>query len=158
MVTALVSYNNSILSRFIRAASGEPASHFSICLDQKLVFHSNLFGARPVFRKSFEKSNTVFKEITIPATPEQEEAIYLNCLSIDGSTYDFGALLYFCTIGAIEFAKTKSPPKRNLWSDDRFILCTEVAKTLQPVVSLDLDLSITTPWRLIQMIEKEVTK
>lgn len=157
MVSVLVSYNNSILSHFIRSASKEPASHFAICFDQRLVFHSNLFGAHPTFRSTFEKSNTVFKEILIPnTTAEQEEAIYMNCLQFDGKPYDYMALLYLCTVGYAESVFLNKVPKNNPFNHDKYYLCTEVAKCLDPVVKLDMDLSITTPWKLINMIQEKV--
>jgi hypothetical protein len=156
MITAFVSKNHLPLSWLIRKMSGEPASHFGICFDDRLVFHSTFSGAHPSFKKTFLKKNSIVWEIKIPATYEQEEEIFQKCLEFDGARYDFMALIYdgLSMLNKILFHVRE--PKKNEWNQKNEYLCCEVAETLSPVLPIEWDVSADTPWGVINKINLAV--
>lgn len=158
MITVIGSYNSSLLSKFIRFASKDPVSHFAICFDDKLIFHATVSGAKPVFRSTFLKDNTIHTEIKLPnLTLEKEEMVWQLCTQFDGRPYDVAALLYFFIYGATHIFDENPFPKHNPWNHKDMYICNEIAYTLNPVMNLELDLSTKTPWQVLNKIRETLS-
>jgi len=148
--------NSSLISKFIRWISGEPASHFAVVFDSKLVFHSNLAGVGLAWFPTFTQSQTIVATIKLDLELETEESFYHGILNAySGKAYDFGALIYFLIKGLQWKFASKPLPTQNMWADSDAYLCTEIAKCL-PLstinVKLPEHLDMVTPWQLYQII------
>ncbi len=152
--------SSSILSKAIRWATDQPASHFAIVFDERFVFHSNLLGAHPEFYTTFRKKNDLVDEQVFNLTLEQEESVYQAIVqNFDGKQYDFGALL-FAGLARLSNKLFKTPlPKKNKWSDANKLLCTEIFLILSVAgieidFDYDQDFSMVTAYDLMVAIKR----
>jgi hypothetical protein len=157
MISILGTYNNYPLSQAIRFATKEPVSHFAICFDQRLIFHTNPMGSHPMWRATFDKKNTTYCEYLLPSTPLQEEQIYLNIVNrFDSKPYDVMALAYLFMVAYPKLTLTGQLPKSNPWNEKDMYICTEIAYCLEPIYPdiKYLDISVLTPMQVINAILK----
>lgn len=120
-----------ILSRLIRWGYKEDCSHFAICFDDFLVFHSNLVGVHMTTLDEFQQSATVVHEIDIPLTLESEEKIYKDIIPrFNKKKYDFGAFLYLAYRLVLLRLFGKPLPVSNPWGDKDKFICTEMVTVL----------------------------
>lgn len=116
--------SNKALSKLIRWTFSEPVSHCGVLFDNKLVFHSALFGIDVQGIYAFERSNRIVNVVEIPLDLNLEETIYQRLLEhYEGKSYDFRAFAYFAwrcflfRLFGIDF-----PPK-NAWQRPEDFLC-----------------------------------
>lgn len=149
------------LSKLIMWGLDEPVSHFAIALDDKIVFHSDLTGLHIVWKNTFDKTRkTIFEyDLTLPL--EQEEAIYQNILNqYDGSSYDFGAFIYFGWRALLRKVFKKEMPQKNPWGNKNHFLCDEIIQLL-PVefIGQELkkaDLAMKSPYQTWIMLQNHL--
>ena len=158
MITAIAALGHSPVSWLIQHGTQQPASHFALCFDDRLVFHSDLLGTHPVFRASFLKTHDIVKEVQIDANKETEDQVWNACYSFDGREYDYPAFAYFLAYGLTHLWAKQRLPTQNPWAENGSFLCTEVAKALRPCfpnvpAPYWYKLSAKTPWDLITDIQ-----
>lgn len=135
------------LSKAIRWIFNEPCSHFAIVFDDHFVFHSNLTGAHPTFFSWFLRDNDIVHEMIFETPLIVEDVIWdeiVKCFN-KPRRYDWGAFIYFSICGLAYKILGCDMPKRNLWADSDSYLCVELAKLLDPILSVPDNLDITTP-------------
>lgn len=150
MIQIVFSKNNSCLSKVIRWLSNEPVSHVAIIFDQKIAFHSNLYGTHPNWFCSFLKKNEIVYAITLNMTLEQEEEIYLKIPQYDGKWYDFGALFYMLYRGILHKLFNTPIPQTNIFGKEDQFLCVELAQILDPHLE---KLDVITPYQLYLILK-----
>lgn len=143
------------LSALIMWAFNEPVSHTAFVFDDKWLFQSNLLGMNVHWLRTWQKTSTVVDCITYDLTIEQEEEIFQSLLDqYSDEEYDFCAFAYF---GWRAFLlKFFGVPMPKTGRNGKGYLCTEVAGLLpQWLTKLpkDVDLSITTPWQLRDILK-----
>jgi hypothetical protein len=157
-LSVITTKNSSPLSWLIRYTTKEEASHFAIVFDNRLVFHSNLYGAHPIFKSKLTKSSQIVEELEIKTTLEKEEEVFqLIENKFDGKEYDYLSLIFWF-IQAIPYLLANKPlhkiPK-NLWNSEDQYVCTEVAYALTPIFPnlKDTDLSTLTPQSILKLLK-----
>lgn len=154
----LFTKNNMPLSWLIRWGLDEPVSHVSFVFDEKLVFHSQLFGVHLAWFDTFKKSQTIVYELDISGSLEYEESVYLSLLGqVDGRPYDYKAFCYFMWRGLLKKVFGIPMPKTSIHNDKRAFLCTELAFVILKLLKLDekeIDLSVTSPFQLFQIARR----
>jgi hypothetical protein len=126
-----------------------------------LAFHSNLYGAHPIFKSKLIKHATIIEELHIPATLDQEEAVFVLIENkFDGKPYDYLGLLFWF-IKAIPNLIKGQPVhniKENPWNSENQYMCTEIANALSPIITNvgQFDLSTLTPTALMQYLKEYV--
>ena len=152
MIQVIFTRSSSFLSKIIRFLSKEPVSHVAIVFDNKIVFHSNLYGTHPDWYSTFIRDNEIIFILDYKYTLEQEEEIYLKIRQYDSRWYDFGGLFYFLWRGILYRLFNVPIPKDNLFGKKDQFLCTELAKIIDPTLE---NLDMITPYRVyIQLKEK----
>lgn len=143
-------------SRLIRYFTGEYVSHFAIVMDERIVFHSNFYGAHLDWYSKFLKHAEVIFQINLTLTLELEEALYLEMVEkFDGEPYDWGALL-FLWYSLIRLKLFGIPiPRKNPLSSDRANICVELAECLE-VIGIELPpLDTVLPERLYYLVKEQ---
>ena len=149
------------LSKLIMWGLDEPVSHFAIALDDKIVFHSDLTGLHIVWKNTFDKTRKTIFEYDLALPLEQEEAIYQSILNqYDGSSYDFGAFIYFGWRALLRKAFKKEMPQNNPWGNKNHFLCDEIIQLL-PVefIGQELkkaDLAMKSPYQTWIMLQNHL--
>lgn len=157
MITLVWTKSKAPLSKLIRWGLREPVSHFAVCLDHRIVFHSNLIGTHLKWRQSFEKHSEIVDCITIPMSFDQEEYIYQQLILLDERPYDFKAFAFF-TISALKSRLTREPlPRSNPWASGKGLLCTEVALALKDIIPMPENLDIISPYQLYLHIKRLIS-
>lgn len=150
--------NKMPLSWLIRWGLDEPVSHFAIVFDDRLVFHSNLFGVHLQWFDTFKKSQQIVFSINLNLPLETEENVYLDVIGRqDSKPYDFRAFMYFMWCGFLRKFFNKEMPKVSSMNDNNAYLCTELAFAILNLLKLeekDLDLSITSPFQLYLLCKR----
>jgi hypothetical protein len=155
MTTLLWTRSSSPLSKLIRWGTHEPVSHFAICLDDRIVFHSNLVGTHLKWKKTLLRHCEIALSIPMTFTFDQEEYLYQQLIQLDERPYDFMALLYFFWCGLKHRLLHIPFPTYNSWASRRGLLCTEVSGALRELVNLPANLDMVTPFHLYLYIKKE---
>lgn len=145
---------NKFVSRAIRWMFNEPASHFAIEFDGKLVIHSSFLGASIDWLQWFVNDRTIVSAL-VPVEPMlliEEEAYYQRMLMKRPKRpgYDFKAFMYFTYCGLMYKFFKKPLPNKNPYNDNEYFLCTEEARLFELVDPDKIDTAITTPWMLRQ--------
>lgn len=135
----LFTRNNMVLSRMIRAITGEDCSHCAI-EDGTIVIHSNLWGPHVEDRSSFLDHSEIVHAVPVSSDPDK-------VLRLLGQSrwfgYDWGALFYLGLRCLFPWL-----PKANLWQMSGMYLCTEwVTEYLD-----DNENSSTTPHQLYERL------
>lgn len=150
--------NKMPLSWLIRWGLDEPVSHFAIVFDDRLVFHSNLFGVHLEWFNTFKKHQEIVFQINVSLPLEKEERVYLDILGQhDSKPYDYLAFIYFMWCGFLRKFFNKEMPKRSQLNNTGAYLCTELAFVILNLLKLeekDLDLSITSPFQLYLLCKR----
>lgn len=139
------------LSWFVRWGLEEDVSHVAIVFDNKIVFHSNLYGLHIEWYNTFKKHNEVVYEIEYDLPLEQEEAMYQAVIDAnDGKSYDYKAFMYFVWCGFKRKFFNTPLPATNKWDRENSLLCVEVLALLPRDILSDLnklpkDLSMMSP-------------
>jgi len=151
MITLLWTKSNLPLSRVIRWATNDDCSHFAICFDKRVVFHSNFYGVHIDWFDKFASHCDIVHKIQLPTyTLEQEELVYQKAISITGQQYDYLGLLYFGWRMFLLKTFGKPLPLKNKWGSASLELCIEAFTVLSPVMATPENLSMLTPDQLFQ--------
>lgn len=157
MIKFVAIKNNLPLSVLIRKGLGEPASHFAVVFDDKLVVHSNLYGVSLDYYPTWVKKNTIVDQVEKKdLTLEQEEEIFQSVMSeCDEYGYDYPAFVYF-GISVVNHRLFGQPmPTHNKWGSKKRLLCTGLYARLPAWLvgpQWESQLEMTTPTKLILMI------
>lgn len=158
MTTLLFTKSHLPLSKIIRWGLNIPCSHFAICFDNKIVFHSNLLGAHLQWARKFADACTIVYKIEMDYTKSEEDEIYNKIITkFDARGYDFGAFIYFVGSAILHKFFGQPMPRHNLFNVDDAFLCTELATCL-PIRSfktLDADFSMMDPYQLYNLIKDD---
>lgn len=146
MISIVWTKSDLPISRLIRFLARESVSHMAIVIDNKIVFHSNFYGAHLKWLTSFLKRSEVVYELSLDLTFDEEERIYQRLIhQFDEQPYDWGAIAYWFYAMLRHRITGWALPKSNPWGSDRGFLCVELAECLD-VLGLDLsDLDMVTP-------------
>lgn len=147
------------LSKLIMWGLNEPVSHFAICFDDKIVFHSDLTGMHISWKASFDKTHETIYSITLDLPLEQEEAIYQSVITeYDGAGYDYGAFAYFCWRAALYKFFNTPLPDTNPWGSATRFLCDEEIQVLPTEIVGEeikkMDLGIRSPFMVLNLLLK----
>lgn len=114
--------SNLIMSRVIRAVTGEKASHCVLIIDDLWVVHSNFYGVHAEYIGDFLDVNELVDRVSYPASPER----VMDTLSkYKRSGYDYGAMIYLGLALAARRLFPRFVPKQNLWQTTGMFMCTE---------------------------------
>jgi hypothetical protein len=141
----------------IRHLSRETVSHFAIVFDNRILFHSNFYGAHLEWLDNFIKHSEIVYRIDLELPLEAEELIYQECIKrFDGEPYDWGALAYwlYAMVGYRYFGKPL--PTRNLWGSGRANLCLELAQCLTTLGVVLPDLDMVLPEHLYFILKERL--
>jgi hypothetical protein len=133
MIELMFTTSDFAFSRLARWATDSDCSHFAICFDRRVVFHSNFSGPHIEPIETFVKKNHVIHKLeftTIP-TLAQEDALWSNLININyGKSYDFGAML-FLGLNLIGHKLINIDiSNKNLWKTKEGFICTELLESL----------------------------
>lgn len=158
MIRLVWTKNNLVLSKLIRWAFAEPVSHFAMCFDDRLVFHSSLTGAEPVWARRFLATHDIVFTLMLRVPPEIEDKIYdrIYAQFWRSRPYDWGAFFYFFVTGLAHKVFGRPMPTRNLWGDRDSYLCIEIAEVLRPAIDLPDELDMLTPMALYKLIQAQL--
>lgn len=150
---------NLPLSKLIMWGLDEPVSHFAICFDDTIVFHSDLTGMHISWKATFDKTHATVYSVDIELPLEQEEAIYKSIITqYDGSGYDYGAFAYFCWRAALYKFFKKPLPNTNPWGSTHRFLCDEEIQILPAEIVGEeikkMDLAMRSPYMVLKLILK----
>ena len=154
MITLLWTKSKAPLSKVIRWTFNEPVSHFAICFDHRIVFHSNLLGAQIKWMPEFFQHAEPIFELHFNPPQEIEDKIYDNIYAKFSKPrfYDFGAFAFFAQAG-LRHKLFKAPmPSRNLWGRREAFLCTEMSGVLSPMIDVPNNADILTPYELYEQL------
>jgi len=116
--------SDRILSKLIRWTFQEDVSHCGILFDEKLVFHSSLFGVEIQGIYAFQKISRIMHIIDIPLPLNAEEAIYQRLLEkYEGESYDYRAFAYFVWCAFLYRIFGWPFPDKNVWQRPEDFLC-----------------------------------
>lgn len=133
--TLLFTRNNTVVSRLIRAITGEKVSHVAIDLGDFIV-HASFPIITTVSKKDFYKKYEVLYNI--------EEELVVNPVEYIGRFYDFSALFFAGVLYLLRKLTGKRLYKTNLFNITGLFMCTELAQ-----VSLGEEIdSLETPYQL----------
>jgi len=145
---------SSILSKFICWVFQDPVSHVALVFDDRLVFHSNLLGPHPDWLESLKETSELVYELDYPLSLEQEEQVYQEIIKMRKNSYDFKAALYFAYRGLLYRLLNVPIPPTNPADSTYGLLCVEVLKACKSFITLNRDLSITTPMQVYKELSK----
>lgn len=119
----------SILSKAIRAATGEPVSHVALMFG-RIVIHANLLGVHIEWAKNFLKhSEIVYALHRDPPEVFQEtrdnDRLDKMLAQYEFTMYDFGALLFLGLNYLLHKTIRVPMAKSNLWQSKQTLMCTE---------------------------------
>jgi hypothetical protein len=155
MITLVWAKSSKPLSKAIRWATGEDCSHFAICLDRRIIFHSDLRGVHIAWFEDFSKTHDVVHSYQIPnLSLEQEESVYQAMIARTGRMYDFLGLLYFGYRLVLLRFLGKPLPSVNKWGSAHLDMCIEEASVLDPIIPALPNISMTTPHNMYLYFEK----
>lgn len=151
MISLVWTKNSLPLSMVIRYLTGESVSHFAIVLDNRIVFHSTLPGAKLQWLSGFMSTHgsEIVYRMDLNLELAQEELVYRELITNFGDEpYDYGALA-FALISLIKYRYLKLPlPAKNLWGSKKAHWCLELAKCLE-VLGVKLpELDVISPEKL----------
>lgn len=153
----LFTHSKLPLSKFIMWGLNEPVSHVAIEFEGVngmggLVFHSNLLGAHVEFKESFYDNCVVVKSLKLNLLGYDEWVIYKTIVTnYRHKEYDFKAFFYFCWRGFLHrFFKIPFPEKNKFESSG--LLCTEVLDCLRQYVEIPENLSMKSPFFLMNVL------
>lgn len=133
MIELLFTTSDYKFSKLARWALDSDCSHFAICFDRRVVFHSNFSGPHIEPIEIFNKKNHIIHKLeftTIP-TLAQEDTLWSNLININyGKSYDFGAMLF---LGLNLIGKkliNLELSQNNLWKTKEGFICTELLESL----------------------------
>ena len=133
MIELLFTTSDYKFSKLARWATSSDCTHFAICFDRRVVFHSNFSGAHIEPIEAFNRMNHVIHKIEFNSTPslQQEDALWSNLINMNyGKSYDFGAML-FLGLNLIGHKLVNLPiSKNNLWKTKEGFICTELLESL----------------------------
>lgn len=133
MIELLFTTSDYKFSRLARWALKSDCSHFAICFDRRVVFHSNFSGVHIEPIEVFEQKNHIIHKLTpnTLATLTQEDDLWSRLINLNyGKSYDFGAML-FLGLNLIGKRLVNLPlSKNNLWSAKEGFICTELLESL----------------------------
>jgi hypothetical protein len=133
MIELLFTTSDYKFSKLARWALDSDCSHFAICLDKRIVFHSNFKGPHIEPIEIFKKKNHIVHKLYLNTkyTLEQEEALWAKLIQMNyGKSYDFGAML-FLGLNLIGHKLVGLPiSKNNLWQTKEGFICTELLQSL----------------------------
>jgi hypothetical protein len=146
------------ISWAIRKLTKEPVSHVAFVFDEKLVIHMNMSGFHVDWLKDFLSKAQVIASIEKNLTLTKEEAVYQQLIKLDGSKYDFGAILYAAWRFFLHRAFKKPLPTENKWAAKSKLWCLELLDG--PIrqhlgVPKDVKLDAITPWQLYKILGGE---
>lgn len=130
----------------------EPASHFAMEFDGKLVIHASFLGIdldwSPWFRAEHIIVSTLVPKVQMSL--DQEEDYYQRILKKKPTRpgYDYKAFCYFGYAGIKHKFFGEPLPAKNPYNDGEYFLCTEEATLFELVDPKQMDTSIVTPWML----------
>lgn len=155
MISLLWTRSSKPLSKAIRWATGEECSHFAICLDRRIVFHSDLRGVHITWLQDFAKSRDIIHSLAIKdLSLETEESIYQAMIATTGRMYDYCGLLYFGYRLVLLKLFGKPLPFVNVWGSAHLDMCIEISSVLDPIFPALPNISMTTPHQLFQYFNK----
>jgi hypothetical protein len=145
------------LSKLIMWGLNEPVSHFAICFDDTIVFHSDLTGMHISWFATFQKTHKVVYSVDVQLPLEQEEEIYKSLITkYDGSGYDYGAFCYFIYRAALLKFFKKPLPNTNPWGSKTRFLCDEEIQLLPTEIVGEeikkMDLAMRSPFMVLKLI------
>jgi len=142
--------SDSIMSKMIMGATGEPCSHCAIQYGP-VIIHSNLWGVHIEWAALFFQKAEIVAEI--PLLPEQENLtkLHLLLMQTNHSYYDVGALLYLGLKFSLRNLFKISLPQVNLWQDKHLFLCTELVSKFW----FGQANSLVAPYELYNMIRED---
>jgi len=154
MISLIWAKSSKPLSKLIRWSLNEDCSHFAICFDRRIVFHSDLRGVHIEWLEDFAKAHDIVHCLFMPSLSlETEELIYQSSISISGRMYDYLGLLYF-GYRLFLLKMFKSPlPKVNKWGSAHLDMCIEVSTVLDPIIPALPNISMTSPHQLFEYME-----
>jgi hypothetical protein len=121
--------SNTISSRLIRWALGEPVSHVAIEFPDGLVVHSKLLtGVTLEWTSEFHSKNKVIYTVNYPIHWRVRKDLLKFVLDLHAkASYDYKGLLYFAWC-ALKYKLFKIPyPPTITWQNANQFLCTELA-------------------------------
>ena len=150
-VRALFCKSNSIVSKAIMKATGEPVSHVALLVDKHWVVHSNLRGVHVQYYTHFLQSYDVVACTFVLETslPVQKA---LTSKSFKG--YDLFALAWLGLRYLLKMLFGWRIPKANLWQVTGMYLCTE---WVSYVLEGEED-STTTPFQLLRRYQDKLLR
>lgn len=145
------------LSKLIMWGLNEPVSHFAICFDNSIVFHSDLTGMHISWLPTFLEEHKIVYTVDLELPLEQEEAIYQSVITkYDGSGYDYGAFAYFIWRAALLKFFKMPLPNSNPWGSKTRFLCDEEIQILpDDIVGAEIkkmDLAMRSPFEVLKLI------
>jgi hypothetical protein len=153
----IITKNSLPGSKLIQWGLNEPASHFAVVFDNKLVLHSSFRGVHLRWYPHFINEYNVVDLIELNWSLAKEEKIYqamLNCS--EGQGYDWKAFSYFFWRGLLKKFFKVPIPDTSPFKDGKDFLCTEIAYKLPRELVGGLDLGITSPYRLFSIIKERI--
>lgn len=155
MVSLIWAKSSKPLSVIIRKLSNADCSHFAICFDRRVVFHSDLQGVHICWLETFQASHEVVHQIEMPPLSLiSEEEIYQKAIAITGRLYNFPGLLYFGYRLLLKRLFNLPIPNTNALGSASADMCMEVSSVLDPVIPIDPKLSMTTPHELYVYVKE----
>lgn len=148
----LFTKGDSVLSKAIRGATGEPVSHVALSFDFGMfdfIVHANLYGLHVESSDSFLRHSEIVysldsTEAPIPKDLKNKAKLKALLAKYEFTLYDFGGLL-FTGLALLARRYLKFPlPKSNLWQTTGMFECTEwVTEYLESTED-----SMITPYKL----------
>lgn len=117
------------LSKLIRWITGEPASHFAMVFDDRLVISASILGVDLRWWSNFRWENRIVsclvpKDLSL----DSEEEHYQNMIAdVEDEGYDYRGLLYMLLVGVSHKILGTRVPKNNPWRTPGRVWCTGIA-------------------------------
>ena len=141
------------LSVAIRWLLKEPVSHFAVVFDDRLVFHSNLFGTNLQWFDNFKDSCNIVYIKDFRLTLREEEEVYQNLIKFGNRSYDWSAFFKLLFWGLKKKLTGKDIPMFKDKSGNAH-LCTDIAHALpERVVPFIVRGKTVTPYELYKLVK-----
>lgn len=157
----LFTKSNNIVSKIIRYVLNEPVSHVVLQFENGMIIHSDFLGVSIQWQKEYfsrKIKNEALYSIEYNCEVSDEELIKIIMDSVASKPYDFKAVSYF-TLCSLLHKFTGIRITRNEWNNKNEYICTEMVELLpgkiQSVLK-NVDLSITSPYRLYKILESNI--